>query len=135
MKKLVWGIAGVLAAVVVMTTVGVSVAGQTTMSVSRTAACAGVGNREPIGVAEVFVSSTDRIFFYSEIMGADNPQDLRHLWRYEGKPIAEVVLQVGGQRYRTWSSKKIIPQWTGNWQVDVVDVSGAILASGSFVVR
>lgn len=134
MNKLAWGVTGVLVAVVMMTA-AVSAAEQTGMSVRRTAVCAGVDNREPVGVADVFALSTDRIYFFSEVAGAGNRQDLRHLWRYEGKPMAEVVLPVDGQRYRTWSSKKILPAWTGNWQVDVVDSSGAVLASGSFVVR
>jgi hypothetical protein len=36
--------------------------------------------------------------------------------------------------WRTFSQKKILPQWTGNWEVKVVDSSGATLGSVAFTV-
>ncbi|MCX5752763.1 MAG: DUF2914 domain-containing protein, partial [Candidatus Krumholzibacteria bacterium] len=37
--------------------------------------------------------------------------------------------------WRTWSSKKILPEWQGTWRVDVLAPDGEVLKSGSFAVK
>ena len=38
-------------------------------------------------------------------------------------------------RWRTWSSKIILPRWTGDWRVDVVSEHGRVLGSVSFKIE
>jgi hypothetical protein len=43
-------------------------------------------------------------------------------------------LPVRSIAWRTYSEKKILPQWTGNWEVKVVDTTGATLTSVAFTI-
>jgi hypothetical protein len=49
--------------------------------------------------------------------------------------MARVSLRVAGPNWRTWSSKTILPEWTGEWRVDVVGPDGTVLRSVDFTVR
>ncbi|NIU01322.1 MAG: DUF2914 domain-containing protein [Nitrosopumilaceae archaeon] len=40
-----------------------------------------------------------------------------------------------GKKWRTWSSKRIVEEWTGTWRVDVVSTAGKVLKSKEFVVE
>ncbi|MGH7481332.1 MAG: DUF2914 domain-containing protein, partial [Longimicrobiales bacterium] len=43
-------------------------------------------------------------------------------------------LTARGPRWRTWSSKDVPADWTGDWTVRVLDANGAELESVSFTV-
>ena len=42
--------------------------------------------------------------------------------------VAEVEFNVQGPRWRVWSSKKLIPQWTGDWKVSVINGAGEVIS-------
>jgi hypothetical protein len=46
--------------------------------------------------------------------------------------MAEVPFNVGGPRWRVYSSKKLIAAWTGTWKVEVVDADGIVMHSKTF---
>ena len=48
--------------------------------------------------------------------------------------MARVSLPVRSAKWRTYSSKKIVPEWTGEWEVQVVDSAGIELAKAKFRV-
>jgi hypothetical protein len=41
---------------------------------------------------------------------------------------------MGGSPWRTWSSKTIPPEWSGEWSVEIRDASGAVLETVGFTV-
>jgi len=49
--------------------------------------------------------------------------------------MAEVPFDVRGRRWRVWSSKKLQPDWIGNWTVSVVKQDGEVLAAESFTYQ
>ena len=57
---------------------------------------------------------------------------MKHRWSREGEVLAEVEFKVGGSRWRVWSSKSLIPEWAGEWQVAVVDGEGNVLSEKRF---
>jgi hypothetical protein len=57
------------------------------------------------------------------------------MWHFVDKEMAKVDLTIGGDPWRTWSSKRIDEEWSGNWRVDVVTASGEILKSMDFVIQ
>ena len=63
------------------------------------------------------------------------PDTVTHVWYHEGKTMARVDLNIGSADWRTWSSKRILPSWTGSWEVKVLDADGMVLASAGFVVE
>ena len=56
-------------------------------------------------------------------------QRVTHRWEYNGTVFAEVPFDVGGPRWRVWSSKNFVPEWVGTWTVSVVDSSGEVLTT------
>jgi hypothetical protein len=46
--------------------------------------------------------------------------------------MAEVSFQVGGPRWRVWSSKNMMPEWVGGWKAQVVNSAGEVIAEKSF---
>ncbi|TFG85780.1 MAG: DUF2914 domain-containing protein, partial [Gemmatimonadales bacterium] len=92
-------------------------------------------NRVLVGQAEEFGSDVERIFCLTRIRGLVSPTTVTHAWYHEGQAMARVELKVGSADWRTWSSKKILPAWTGHWEVKVLDASGKVLATSGFTVK
>ncbi len=87
------------------------------------------------GEAQTFPAGTGRIFCRTLITGAEEPTTITHVWYREGKTMARVELAVGSSRWRTKSSKRLLPEWTGEWEVRVLDAAGTVLGSATFTVQ
>ena len=48
--------------------------------------------------------------------------------------LPEVRLRVGSDSWRTWSSKKVMPDWVGEWRVEVIAEDGTMLDTITFSV-
>jgi len=94
----------------------------------------GLEEREIIGEAYIFPSSIGRVYCWTLVLGSEEPTEITHVWYYGEEKMAEVKLSIKSQRYRTWSYKTILPEWVGNWRVEVVDAIGDLLKSISFEV-
>jgi hypothetical protein len=49
--------------------------------------------------------------------------------------MARVALEVKSARWRTWSTKRILDEWRGEWHVDITDRDGIILTRLEFAVE
>ena len=85
-----------------------------------------------MGEVTSLTEDVGEILFFSELVDLEG-QTVVHRWEYEGQVMAEVPIAVGGPRWRVHSSKRLLPGWTGEWTVTVLDESGTALHSGSFV--
>jgi hypothetical protein len=105
-----------------------------TNQVSRAVLTRAVSKREPVNVfaADVRLKEfNEALTFFSELKNMQG-QQVKHIWRFEGAIVAEIPLLVTTPRYRTFSTKKIMDSQLGNWQVDVVDESGNLIAQKEF---
>ena len=100
-------------------------------AVLRAILTTGVEEREPIDQVETLTNDNGQIVFFTELGDAEG-QTVTHRWEYQGEIIAEVPLDIGSARWRTYSSKMLDPTWLGEWKVSVVDGSGQILGSATF---
>ena len=91
--------------------------------------------RSLVGESAVFPVGQDRVFCRMHILGAQAPTTVTHAWFWEGKTMAQVELNVGSANWRTWSSKRLLASWAGNWEVKVLDQEGKVLASAGFQVQ
>ena len=91
----------------------------------------GVENREPIDQVTFVENSARKVFFFTELRGL-NGQTIRHRWLYDGKVMADVTFEVRGPRWRVWSSKDLLPDWIGDWTVEIVIGDGEVIAAESF---
>ncbi len=105
-----------------------------TLSVARLVVCEGIENREPTFSSMEFSPNVNQIYCFTEVLNAGDPTTITHRWYHGENMLAEVPLNVQGVRYRTWSSKQILPQATGEWRVEVVDEAGSSLGEVSFRV-
>jgi hypothetical protein len=97
-------------------------------TVERALFTSAIEGREPVDELQQIDTNQAQLVFFSELMGFEG-QEIWHRWIYQNEVMAEVVFQVSGPRWRVHSSKNLMPDWTGTWQVDVVDGYGRVLAS------
>lgn len=107
---------------------------QECLGIARGMVAQGVEDREPVGTAEVFPPDVERVYCFVEIEGAKGETHITHVWYWGGQEMASVELPVRSNRWRTWSSKRIIEDWTGGWRVEVLDSTGAVLQSLPFEI-
>lgn len=96
--------------------------------VARSAFATAIQDREPVDQIQSATTQTDTIYFFTELKDLEG-QTVVHRWEHEGEVMAEVSFDVGGPRWRVWSSKELMPDWTGDWTVKVVDAAGNVLDS------
>jgi hypothetical protein len=88
-------------------------------------------DREPVDNLSSVPNTVNRIFFFSDLRGLEG-QIVTHRWEYNDKVMAEIKFKVGGPRWRVYSSKNLLPEWTGQWTVVVLDESGWPLKASIF---
>ncbi len=88
-----------------------------------------------IDTASVFAADVGKVVCYTRITGATSPTRIQHVWYHEGQSKAQVELAVGSPNWRTYSSKRLLPSWTGQWEVKVLDENSTVLATAAFTVR
>jgi hypothetical protein len=91
----------------------------------------GVENREPIDQVTFVENDVERVYFFTDLRGLDG-RTIKHRWLYNGKLMADVTFEVRGPRWRVWSSKKLLPDWIGDWTVEIVTAEGEVIAADSF---
>ena len=99
--------------------------------VARAVFTSAVQNREPTDTVTSLSNTNNKIYFFSELTGLGG-QTVTHRWEYQGKTMGEVKFDVGGPRWRVWSSKTLLPQWTGEWRVSIIDGAGNKVGEGTF---
>lgn len=90
--------------------------------VERSQLTSSIENREPTDDLEGFVegqiNEIKRVYFFTQVAGLAN-QQIIHRWLYQGEEKAAVVLNIGGDSWRTYSSKSLPNYLQGKWQVQV----------------
>ncbi|KZN63171.1 hypothetical protein N473_17225 [Pseudoalteromonas luteoviolacea CPMOR-1] len=105
-----------------------------TSHISRAVLTSGIENREPINVLKHLVEPSrfqEKLYFFTEIKGLQG-EVVQHLWFHQDQLMADITLPVSTPRYRTYSSKNIMPSQTGEWRVEVITQGGQLLAQKSF---
>jgi hypothetical protein len=93
-----------------------------------------VENREPVDAVTFLENDATRIYFYTDLRDLSG-ETIVHRWELGGEVMAEVPFAVGSDRWRVWSSKRLLPAWTGDWTVAVVKGDGEVIASESFTFQ
>lgn len=109
--------------------------GSGTLSVEEMTFCTAVQDRAPAGIDTAFASTVEVVYCFTKVSGAADTTAVTHVWYHGDREAARVELAVKGSAWRTWSSKKIAPEWQGAWRVDALSADGTVLKSASFSVR
>ena len=103
--------------------------------VARMVVCAGVQDRTPIDVRDVFPADMEKIFCFLEARDIAQTTEVQMVWYHEETELASVPLTIGqGPRWRTYASKQTMGR-KGNWKVYLLDDAGNTLASVQFVIE
>ena len=84
------------------------------------------------GQFRVTSAGIDKVYFFTRVTDLAGKQ-IMHRWLFDDQVMAEVVLNVGGDDWRTYSSKRIVAAWSGDWKVEVL-ADGEVIHSYPFSV-
>ncbi len=100
--------------------------------VTRALFTIGIDNREPVIMVDSIDSgSYTSISFFTELQDLTS-HNVTHQWTFNDQVMFEKTFEVKGPRWRVWTSKTLIPSWTGSWTVNVLDEDRSVLTSKSF---
>lgn len=75
-----------------------------------------------------------KLYFYTDVLNRIG-DTLIYRWMREGETVATIKIPVIGKRWRSHSSKNISASARGDWEVQVEDAAGQILAQSSFTLK
>jgi hypothetical protein len=104
------------------------------VTVENAALCTGVEDHEPIGSASSFSADVGKVYLWTKILSDEIPSDIKHVWYYGDEKIADVPLNIKYKSTRTYSYKTIMPEWMGDWHVEVVDSEEKVLKKLDFTI-
>lgn len=94
--------------------------------VSRAQFTSAVLDREPTDDLAAIAPGADKVYFFTELRNMDGTT-IVHRWSLNGEVMAEVSFNVRASRWRVYSSKTLLPEWRGEWKVEIVDEAGKVL--------
>ena len=100
-------------------------------SVMRSTITSAIVDREPADNLDNITNELGEVKFFTELRDMSG-QVAKHRWEHDGKVMAEVPFDVKGHRWRVWSSKKMMPEWAGEWKVSVINGAGEVISEKSF---
>lgn len=104
-------------------------------SISRIVIAGDVQDREPIGVAETFPASTEKVYCFIEAANISENTEAIFVWYHEGQEMRTFSLPImQGPRWRAFAYKNLYGK-TGNWKVEIKDKTGNSVKSIAFKVE
>jgi hypothetical protein len=89
-------------------------------------------DREPQDEVRELTNDHTQVFYFSDLRNLAG-ETVTHRWEFDGSVMAEIPFAVGAPRWRVHSSKNLLPKWVGEWTVSIVDSSGQVLVTDTFV--
>ena len=78
-------------------------------------------NQMPVDKIESYRADFGKLYCFTRIVGAQGDTEITHVWYFQENELARVTLPVRSSDWRTYSSKRFLPQWAGEWSVVVLD--------------
>ncbi|MEJ2062551.1 MAG: DUF2914 domain-containing protein [Reinekea sp.] len=96
------------------------------VEVARHQFTSAIEQREPVDEL-TDAKNVNPLYFFTDLRNFEGTV-VTHRWSYNGNVMAEVNFNVGGPRWRVYSSKKLQPEWDGVWKVEVLDETGSFVS-------
>ncbi|MGZ3613339.1 MAG: DUF2914 domain-containing protein [Thermodesulfobacteriota bacterium] len=107
----------------------------TSLTIARLVVGTGVENSEPVGAAETFPASTEKVYCSLEATNIAKDTEVTFLWSYGGKEMLKTTLPLkAGPRWRTYGNKNL-RGLKGDWKVEIKDSEGKVLKDIKFKVQ
>lgn len=98
------------------------------------AVCLKISSLKCLGNSTQFPSDVGKLYCITRIAGALNPTSVTHVWYFGTAERWRINLAVKSASWRTYSSKIIHPQETGDWSVETLGPQGETLGLYKFIV-
>jgi hypothetical protein len=82
-----------------------------------------------------YPATVGTVTFWTRLSGGAPGRWVEHVWFHGENEIARVRQKVEGPTWRTWTRKRIVPEWTGDWRVEVQAEDGTVLAERFFTIE
>ncbi len=105
------------------------------LAIARAVVGTGVEKSEPLGAAEKFPASTEKVYCFIEATNIPKDMDVTFVWSLGGKEQFKISLPLKmGPRWRTFALKNLHGM-KGDWKVEIKDADGKLLKDVSFKVE
>jgi hypothetical protein len=105
------------------------------LTIARLVVGTGVENSEPVGVAETFPVSTERVYCFLEATNIAKDTEVCFVWVYGQKEMLKTTLPLKmGAKWRTYANKNL-RELKGEWKVEIRDPDGKVLKDVKFKVE
>lgn len=94
----------------------------------------GVEDRQPVDTISTVPADVGQVYLWTHLTGGRGELAVAHVWYHRDQEMARVPVRIMGPSWRTWTSKRILPEWTGSWRVDVAGPDDAVLETVTFQV-
>jgi hypothetical protein len=104
-------------------------------TIARLVIGTGIEDREPVGVAETFPGTTEKVFCFLEATEILKDTEISFVWFHGEKEMLKTNLPLQmGPKWRTFADKNIRGM-KGDWKVEVRDVKGDLVKDIKFKVE
>ena len=100
--------------------------------VSRAMFTTSIQDREPVMDVDSVSSNTFKSISVFTELNDFQGHNITHQWIFDDEVMFEKSFEVSGERWRVWTSKTLLPGWTGTWTVRVLDDDRTELVSKTF---
>lgn len=103
-------------------------------NVDRVVVGTGVENNEPVGVAETFPVSVEKVYCFQEAADIAKDAKVSFVWYHGQDEMLKTTLPLKmGKRWRTFADKKL-RGLKGDWKVEIKSADGNLLKEVKFKV-
>jgi hypothetical protein len=104
-------------------------------TVARLVVGTGVENREPVGVAETFPATTEKVYCFLEATEISKDTEVSFVWFMGDKEMLKTNLPLTmGPKWRTFANKNV-GGMKGDWKVEIRDSGGKLVKEVKFKVE
>lgn len=104
-------------------------------TIARLVVGTGVEKAEPVGVAETFPASTEKVYCFLEATDISKDTEISFVWSYGGKEMLKTTLPLkAGPKWRTYANKNL-RGLKGEWKVEIKDPDGKVAKDAKFKVE
>ena len=104
-------------------------------TIARLVIGTGVENREPMGVAETFPATTEKVYCFLEATEILKDTEVSFVWFHGEKEMLKTNLPLQtGPKWRTFADKNI-GGMKGDWKLEIRDVKGNLVKDIKFKVE
>jgi hypothetical protein len=96
-------------------------------TIARLVVGTGVENKEPVGVAETFPATTEKVYCFVEATEIPKDTEISFVWLYGEKEMLKTNLPLqAGPKWRTFANKNT-GGLKGDWKVEIRDSDGKVV--------